>query len=213
MPPSAKQARLLTLYAEMAREGYATTGGLHIDNAFNDMEIRAFRDHLLPLFRRFGVTSLLDYGCGGSDYDRPGFSEDGRSARQFFGLTRIDRFEPARGLDQRRPADAVVCFDVLEHVFLADLPATVRELFSLAGRLLAVNVACYPARALLPNGENAHVTVRPPLWWKGLFDAIAAEFPTVSVLLLCSTGWHQVQGFPLWSAQDWLDHPDFVIAG
>lgn len=211
MPPSAKQTRLLKLYAEMARTGYATIDGAHIDAAFNDMEIRAFRDHLRPLFRRFGVTSLLDYGCGGSDYDQPGFAE-GQSARQFFGLERVLRFEPARGLDQRQPVDAVVCFDVLEHVFIADLPATVRDLFSFAGRLLVVNVACYPARALLPTGENAHVTVRPPHWWKGLFDAIAVEFPGVAVQLLCSTGWHQVQGFELWSAQDWLDHPDFVIA-
>ena len=29
----------------------------------------------------------------------------------------------------------------------------------------AINVACYNAAALLPNGENAHVTVRAPSWW------------------------------------------------
>jgi len=195
----------------MAQEGYLTKDGEHIDHAFDDMEIRAFRDHLQPLFRRFAIASLLDYGCGGSDYDRPDFA-DGLSARQFFNLAEVYRYEPARGLDQRRQVDAVVCFDVLEHVFIADLPATVRDLFSLAGRLLVVNVACYSARALLPNGENAHVTVRPPIWWKGLFDAIAVEFPQVSVLLMCSSGWRQVQAFDLWSVQDWHDDPNFTIA-
>ena len=42
------------------------------------------------------------------------------------------------------------------------------EVFSsYANRLVVLNIACYKATALLPNGKNAHVTVRDPMWWKG----------------------------------------------
>jgi len=204
-----KGRQLLDHYAVMARDGYRTIQDETITSAYNDMEIRAFREPVRELLRKFGAATLLDYGCGGSEYETPGFDGE-RTAREYFGVTEVFRYEPARQLDQRQAADAVVCFDVLEHVFIADLPGTVRELFGLARRLLVVNVACYPARALLPNGENAHITVRPPQWWKGLFDAVAVEFPQVSVWLLCSTAWRKAQAYELWSGNDWLSSPTFV---
>ena len=206
---SDNQKRLTELYGRMAREGYATVDGQQVVNAFNDMEIHAFRELVKPIFVTAEAKTLLDYGCGGSDYEAPGFDGD-LSARQYFGLDEVFRYEPARGLDQRRKADVVVCFDVLEHIFIADVAEVVRELFSLAGRLVVANVACYSARAMLPNGENAHVTVRDPMWWKGMFDAISPDFPEVCVLLMCSTGWRQVQLFDIWSASTWLASPTFV---
>ncbi|WP_146604482.1 hypothetical protein [Rhodoplanes roseus] len=209
--PTAKQVRLLDAYAAMARDGYATADGRRVEAAYDDMEIRAFKWPVKALIERHGIRTLLDYGSGGSDYEAPTFHE-GRSARDFFGLAAVHRYEPARGIDERQPCDAVVCFDVLEHVFLADVPRTVRDLFASARTLLMVNVACYPARALLPNGENAHVTVRPPQWWKGLFDTIACEHPDVTVQLWCSTAWRNVHSWPPVAARDWLSRDGFTIA-
>ena len=77
-------------------------------------------------------------------------------------------------------------------------------------RLVIVNTACYAARSILPNGENAHITVRPPLWWKGMFDSIAVEFPTVSVWLICSPAWRNATAFEIYSGQDWLTSSTFV---
>jgi hypothetical protein len=133
------------------------------------------------------------------------------NAKKFFNLDNIFLYEPARNIDQRQVCDAVVNFDVLEHIYISDIPRVIRELFSLAERLLIVNVACYPARALLPNGENAHITVRPPLWWKGMFDSIACEFPNVAVQLYCSTGWRKVEAYKLMSASDWQHQKGFVV--
>ena len=209
MTISDKGKRLLELYAVMAKDGYRTVDNAWIQQAYNDMEIRAFRDAVKNVFHRFQVRTLLDYGCGGSNYETAGFAGE-QSAKEFFGLDQVYRFEPARNIDERQQTDAVVCFDVLEHIFVADVGNTIRELFSLASRLLVVNVACYSARAQLPNGENAHVTVRAPLWWKGMFDAIAVEFPEVSILLICSIGWRQAQAFEVWSASEWLKSPTFV---
>jgi hypothetical protein len=211
MTISGKGKQLLDLYALMARDGYRTVDNQEVTHAFNDMEICAFREPVKKVLNQFKISTLLDYGCGGSDYEAPGF--DGQlSAKECFGLSQVYRFEPARNVDQRQRVDAVVCFDVLEHIFIADVPGVVRELFSLADKLLVVNVACYSARALLPNGENAHITVRGPLWWKGLFDSISIEYPDVSVYLLCCPAWRQAQGFEVWSANDWLTSPTFVTA-
>lgn len=207
--PSKKSEELVKMYEQMALSGYVGVDGSVIDSAFNDMEIIAFKSHVKTIFEAFDISTLLDYGCGGSDYEKSGF--DGvNSAAEYFSLDKVFRYEPARGIDERQPADAVVCFDVLEHIFISDVPRIVRELYSLAGKLLVVNVACYSARALLPNGENAHITVRPPMWWKGMFDAIAVEFPHVAVQLWCSTGWRQVQEFEIYSCDLWNRQDGFV---
>lgn len=207
---SPKQIELIKLYSQMASEGYQTSDDKHIEIAFSDMEIRAFKDHIKPLFNQFKIKSLLDYGCGGSNYDSTGFDEN-ISAKDYFSLDFVRLYEPARNIDQRQKSDAVICFDVLEHVFISDIPSTIRELFSLSDKLLVINVACYSARALLPNDENAHITVRPPLWWKGMFDSIACEYPDVSVQLYCSIGWRKVESYKLMRAQDWQSQEGFVV--
>jgi hypothetical protein len=56
--------------------------------------------------------------------------------------------------------DGVVCTDVLEHCPEEDLPWIVGELFGYARLFVFANVACYPAAKKLPNGENAHCTIR-----------------------------------------------------
>jgi hypothetical protein len=208
--PTENQKRLIALYSQMVTVGYETTENRHVTTVFSDMEIRKFRVAVRDLFLRFQIKSLLDYGCGGSDYKLGHFDGD-KNAIEYFDLDEVYLFEPARQLDQRKQADAVVCFDVLEHIFIADIPDTVRELFSYARKLLIVNVANYPAIALLPNGENAHITVRTPEWWKGVFDTICLEYPEIQVKLWCSTQYGSAVEYPLFSSGDWLSSGTFVV--
>lgn len=189
---SQKQLELIEFYKHMATHG--------IDRelaplSYSIMNIRRFKDYVLPLFKEYAVQTVLDYGCGDTSWDAPSF-EEGLSAKQYFGITDVARYEPSLDIDERRVCDAVVCFDVLEHIFLVDVSSVVWELFSLAKKIVIVNVACYPARALLPNGENAHVTVRPPMWWKGVFDAISPAFPDITYALYGSTSFTNSDFFP-----------------
>lgn len=209
--PSEKQNKLIELYKSMANEGYKTTDDVYIPNAFNDMEIRAFKNQVRPLFQRYEIKTLLDYGAGGSDYNAISFSGSS-TAKEFFELQDVFIYEPARNIDERQIVDAVVCFDVLEHVFISDVSNVIQELFSYANRLLIVNVACYKARALLPNGENAHITIRSPDWWKGQFDAIAVQYPDVAIQLYCSTEWRKVTAYQCYSAGDWLAQENFTTS-
>jgi hypothetical protein len=45
-------------------------------------------------------------------------------------------------------------------------------------------VACYPAQKRLPNGENAHATIRPVEWWKQFFETSSAANGNVAYLVL-----------------------------
>ena len=96
---------------------------------------------------------------------------------------------------------------------LVPLVATVlRDIFSHAKKLVILNVACYEANALLPNGENAHITVRSPHWWKGALDLISVEYPSVSIDLICSPKYNQMQAFPTFSDEQRQADDKFCVA-
>jgi hypothetical protein len=208
---SNKGQELIAVYQQMAERGYETQDGTHIDNAFSDFELRHYRAHLHKIISYFETKTLLDYGSGGSNWDLEGFHEDGKSAKEYFGLEAVKKYDPARGLDERSKVDAVICFDVLEHIHILDISKVIRDLFASSGKLLIINVACYSARAMLPNGENAHITVREPLWWKGVIDSISVEYPDVCVYLMCSTGWRNTSSYPIWSSQEWREQAGYEV--
>jgi hypothetical protein len=74
---------------------------------------------------------------------------------------------------------------VLEHIPLQDLLWVVEEIFSFAKDIVFINVACYSARATLPNGSNAHVSVQHPWWWCGFIHAIAQK-RNIKTFLACA---------------------------
>lgn len=209
---SKKGQELIRLYDQMVREGYERTDQIRVDNVFSDFELRAYRPYIRSVFSQYSISTVLDYGCGGSDWRCNGFDDaTGQSAIEYFKLKNVYRYEPARKLDERRAVDCVISFDVLEHIFISDVPSVLRDMFSYATKLMVLNIACYPAAAKLPNGENAHITVRHPIWWKGMIDSIAVEYPNVVICLICSTGWRQSNAFPPWSGNKWLESSSFVI--
>lgn len=207
---SKKGLALIELYKQMAETGYSRTDGSVVSNAFSDFELRPFRKEIREVFNHFGIQSVLDYGSGGSNWDLEGFDTEGSSAKDYFNLAQVFKYEPARGLDQRQKVDCTICFDVLEHIYIQDVLNVIRDLFSNSTQLVIVNVACYPAAATLPNGENAHITVRDAHWWKAMFDMVSLEFPETHVWLLCSKSYQAAGSFNIWRAKDWQDSPNFV---
>ena len=204
--------KLIKLYEKMVAEGFQRTDGIKIaaENAYNSFQLQKFRHVCKEQFINNKIDTVLDYGGGGSDWNAPNFEPtSGKSAKQFFEITEVTTFEPARNLMAKKKSDCVVCVDVLEHVFLADVANIVHELFSLTKKILVVNVACYEAAALLPNGENAHITVRSPDWWKGVFDTISVRFPLVKVILICSTQFNKGVIYETFNSKDWNSSETF----
>ena len=208
--------QLIEQYEIMAREGFFRTDGSKVpaDSAYNSFQLRKFRHVCKPLFVKNEIVTVLDYGGGGSDWDTLNFdAESGKSAKYFFDVQTVQTFEPARNLTQKVKSDAVVCIDVLEHIFLGDIATILNELFMLADKMLVINVACYKAAALLPNGENAHITVRSPDWWKGAVDTVSANYPDVELLLICSTAFDQGVIYESHRFSDWLLSDSFEVLG
>lgn len=66
---SLKGKKLIKLYSDIVFKGYNT-----IDESFiNDFKLRAYRDDIWPVFFGHSVSSVLDYGFGGSNWTIKGF--------------------------------------------------------------------------------------------------------------------------------------------
>lgn len=102
----------------------------------------------------YDTRDVLDYGCGV------------RSLEKALGRP-IANYDPAIPDCSAPPEahDIVVCTDVLEHIepdCVTDVLAHLRALTRKVALLVICNV---PAKKILPDGRNAHVTVQPARWW------------------------------------------------
>jgi len=132
-----------------------------------------------------GSETILDYGSGkGLQYQPIEISApDGytyNSVKEFWNVDSITCYDPAYQPFSVLPEgtfDGVVSTDVLEHCPKEDLPWIIEEIFSFAREFVFLNVACFPAKKSLPNGENAHCTIEPVEWWTSLLDNAVARRP------------------------------------
>lgn len=118
--------------------------------------------------RSTGVNRVLDYGAGA------GFVKN-KLPRRIPGLEVIS-YEP--GIPAQAalpdPAPLVLCIDVLEHVEPEYVEDVLDDLKRVVERYAFFNVATHPARRILPDGRNAHLTVQPMSWWA---EKILARWP------------------------------------
>ena len=73
---SDKGQRLVDMYSQMAEHGYATNIGADIKDAYNSFELSKIRDVVKNKFAQYDIGTVLDYGCGGSDWNAPGFANE-----------------------------------------------------------------------------------------------------------------------------------------
>ena len=136
--------------------------------------------------------TLLDYGSGkGLQYQNLLLEDKNQSRyrglQDYWKLDEVYCYDPAYPPYQRFPEkqyDAVISMDVLEHCPQEDIKWIVDEIFSLAEKFVFINAACYPAARLLPNGENAHCTVRPGVWWEKILQSVMFNYPDVMYCFL-----------------------------
>ena len=182
--PSPRYRELLAMYRQMHESGEKNLG-LPAEKTFDGMSLMPQLRRIKDLFARAGVRTVLDYGCGkGQQYaprvlkDDDGISYD--DVIDFLDVDNVHCYDPCyipfSTLPQGR-FDAVVSTDVLEHCPEQDVPWIIEEIFSYADRCVYANIACYPARKQLPNGENAHCTIKPVEWWREVLVAASERRP------------------------------------
>ena len=191
--PSEQYTQLIDMYTQMHADGYVVrndqqqTRRLTPEEAYPGNELPQFLGPIKRLIVKHEAKSILDYGSGkGKQYGplelKTPSGKTFPDVQSFWDVDEIRCFDPCVSEFRDRPQtafDGVVSTDVLEHCHPADVPWIVREMFSYARRFVFANIACYPAMAQLPSGENAHTTIRHPEWWSGVFATIANEFADV----------------------------------
>jgi hypothetical protein len=182
--PSPRYRELIALYGRMHLEG-ETTLGIPAHQTFPGASLAPHLARIKQWIDRTGARTVLDYGAGkGLQYRPQKVVVDGRHVAdgiaEYWDVDEVRCFDPGYPPHSALPAgrfDGVICTDVLEHCPEEDLPWILDEIFGYAKEFVYLNVACFPARKTLPNGENAHATVRSPQWWRELVAGHAATVP------------------------------------
>ena len=159
--PSPRYRELLDMYRDMHEHG-ARNENIPADETFDGRSLSAHAETIKTIIEVMGSKTIFDYGAGKGTQYRPWKIEtpDGTFSdiQSFWGVDSITCFDPGYPPFDTLPDnrfDGVVSTDVLEHCPREDVPWIINEIFSFADEFVYLNVACYPARKTLPNGENA----------------------------------------------------------
>jgi hypothetical protein len=118
--------------------------------------------HYAPIVSKFcnqyGVTELLDYGCGKARLMEH-LEVDHKMS--------IQLYDPAipQWSDEPEPAEMVACIDVLEHVEPRKLDNVLDDLQRVTKQIGLFAISTRDAEKFLPDGRNAHLIVEPSSWW------------------------------------------------
>lgn len=116
----------------------------------------------MQLHKKLGHCRVLDYGCGKQTL-KAGIERTFPSIPNFW----VQGYDPGiPGLDQEpTPSEIVVCGDVMEHIEEECVSAVLDHVQSLAKCLAIFVISMVPASKHLPDGRNAHITIKPRDWW------------------------------------------------
>ena len=113
------------------------------------------RELVTELVKVVEARSVLDYGCGTGQL----------AAALDFPIWEFDPAVTGKDTDPR-PADLVVCFDVLEHVEPEKLRIVLQHMDLCTKTMLYAEISLRPARKELADGRNAHLIVETADWWR-----------------------------------------------
>lgn len=108
------------------------------------------------------VKSLLDYGCGKA------ISHTDYNLQRLWRLERVGLFDPGVEKYSNKPEgtfDMTVCIDVMEHVPEECVDIVLADIASYTKKIAVFSISTRPASKILPDGRNAHLTVKDSRWW------------------------------------------------
>lgn len=140
----------------------------HARRVYGTSSVKQIR-FLRPWIKLRRPGSILDFGAGQSKF------LDALNLPDSIELLRFDPAIPEYATRPDHKVDLLVSIDVLEHIEEPDIPQTLRDMRHLCRDALIV-IDTKPAKHLLPDGRNAHVTLRPFEWWQ---EKLATAFDHV----------------------------------
>lgn len=124
------------------------------------------RPVVMELIERFGIKSVLDYGCGRGTLGNAVMGRDKHNPPAPVVWHDYDPSIPGKDKITVKHVDLIVSTHVLEHVEPHLLDATLAELAALTPVALYIAVPSTAAGDCLPDGRNAHLIQEPPQWWR-----------------------------------------------
>lgn len=169
--PSPRYEDLSRVYREVHESGLAP--GDNGQGLFAGNSLLPHIQTVASLVRATGAKDIIDYGCGKAGiYKKEALELNSGEIvgpiLEYWGASSITLYDPGvaeYATPPQRTFDGLISTDVLEHIPEEDIPWVLDEFFAYADRFVFANIASYPATKILPNGWNAHVTIRPPEWW------------------------------------------------
>ena len=138
------------------------------NNVFVGNSLLKYSKYIKEIISDTKPERLLDYGCG------KGLQYTISLAHKDWGMENCPvLYDPCYEPFSYKPEgkfDMVICTDVLEHVPREELGEVVRDIFRFTDGLAFFGVSVRPAKKNLPNGNNAHSTIKPISWWKAKID-------------------------------------------
>jgi len=125
-----------------------------------------YKHQIFNLIKENNIKTILDYGCGKAKFHSILFNNR-KVPGSPMGIN-ITPYDPAVTQFSNKPTgpyDLVLCIDVMEHVQEDKVDEVLKDIFSYSNKVF-LTITCYPAMQVLPNGKNAHYTIKEPDWWK-----------------------------------------------
>lgn len=193
-PPAAHNLEVQALTGnQQLIEQYAR---LHANEAYGNTSVKNLR-FLRPEIQLLRPRSVVDYGCGQSQL------------LELLGLdspVKLTRYDPAIPEFSTKPDevfDLLINVDVLEHIEEEDVDTVLAEMRWMCRDAIII-VDTKAAEKILPDGRNAHVTIRPHDWWR---EKISAHFGKLDSI---ATARRTRAGFKTWSRSP---HQTLVYSG
>jgi len=158
---------------------------IHAAGPYGRSSIKNLR-FLRPEIALLKPRSIVDYGCGQSQF---------LNELKLGYEVELFRYDPAIPEFCQKPsirADLLLNIDVLEHIEETDLDDVIAEISSLSCNAIII-IDTKPAVTFLPDGRNAHVTIRSHAWWR---ERLLKHFP---ILHPVRTVRRSRAGFKTWS--------------
>ena len=192
--PSKEYLQNLEYYKKMHSEGFDLISGKRRSGseAYDGHSTLAFAKLIRDIINKNQIKSMLDYGCGkGFYYENPFNIKNLKidSLKKYWDIE-IDLFDPCYKknslIDENKLYDLVISIDVLEHIPSQDIGWVLEKIISKARKFVFLNVACYSAVALLPNGQNAHINVNNPNWWHDKILFLKKKYLNTKIICVCT---------------------------
>jgi 2-polyprenyl-3-methyl-5-hydroxy-6-metoxy-1,4-benzoquinol methylase len=134
---------------------------MHKRRMFSGISLERHLPEIQALIKEYNIKTILDYGCGQA------------ICHKKIKLGDVTLYDPYFEPYSKKPEgtfDMVICTDVLEHVPMEDIGKVSSELLDYTDKVLFLVISTVPAKKKFSNGENVHVTIRPPFWWDIMFN-------------------------------------------